>query len=166
MKKRLLLFNSILLFNFMGCIENIDKLEAGSTNILKNRDSYIRDDHQNIVIDNITGLMWQDNINIKKKWKDAKKYCSDLKLGIYSDWRLPTRREMFSIIDYGKYAPSLNSVFKSYNNVYWTNTVYVKSKKKRIFWSVNSHNGKVFPKYSSVNQSVRCVRVNEKRSIR
>lgn len=40
-------------------------------------------------------LMWQDDgTKIRKDWGGAKKYCSNLKLGGFDDWRLPSKRDL------------------------------------------------------------------------
>jgi len=67
-----------------------------------------------VVIDNIRRLEWQDNEDaktIRKNWNDAKSYCSSLSLDNKSGWRLPTRKELKSIVDYGKANPAISSVF-------------------------------------------------------
>lgn len=59
---------------------------------------------ESIVIDNITGLQWQNNEDVKAKrdsWDEAKKYCENLELSTYSDWRLPTKKELDSRLDFG-----------------------------------------------------------------
>jgi hypothetical protein len=51
--------------------------------------------------DPATGLMWtkQDNGSAMNYWNDAKNYCTNLKLGGYSNWRLPSFDELQSIYD-------------------------------------------------------------------
>ncbi len=68
--------------------------------------------------------MWQDNISpapIERSWIDADVFCSRLTLGGYSDWRLPTRKELVGIVDYSKNSPSIDSEFLSpvLDNVIW-----------------------------------------------
>jgi hypothetical protein len=47
-----------------------------------------------------TGLMWVEKDNGKDvRWKGAMKYCRDLRLAGYSDWRLATRAELGAIYD-------------------------------------------------------------------
>ncbi|MBF0275616.1 MAG: DUF1566 domain-containing protein [Nitrospinae bacterium] len=62
----------------------------------------------NTVTDNITGLMWTQSSDIdgsgtvdysdKKYQSDAISYCSNLTFGGYSDWRLPSIKESYSLI--------------------------------------------------------------------
>jgi uncharacterized protein DUF1566 len=53
-----------------------------------------------------TGLMWAGRDNGKGvSWKDAVKYCRDLRLASYSDWRLPTLAELGKIYD-----PNVNAL--------------------------------------------------------
>ena len=51
-------------------------------------------------IDPSTGLMWARKDNGKDvRWKGAVKYCRNLRLAGYSDWRLPTVPELGAIYD-------------------------------------------------------------------
>ncbi|ACN17594.1 conserved hypothetical protein [Desulforapulum autotrophicum HRM2] len=53
------------------------------------------------VTDHATGLMWQQaNSKTVMDWKDALAYAENLTEGGYSDWRLPTVKELQSIVDY------------------------------------------------------------------
>ena len=56
-----------------------------------------------------TGLMWAGKDNGKDvKWKNAVKYCRDLRLAGYSDWRLATLGELEGIYDKNGKAPGLS----------------------------------------------------------
>jgi len=113
-----------------------------------------------IVIDNITKLQWQDNEEVgqvSKTWEDAKSYCSSLSLGGYNDWRLPTRKELKSIVDYGKYDPAIDSTFvnvTSYN--YWSATTYAYDSSNA--WYVNFYNGYDYWTGKTAEYYLRCVR--------
>jgi Protein of unknown function (DUF1566) len=55
-----------------------------------------------------TGLMWAGKDNGKDvNWKNAVKYCRDLRLAGYSDWRLATLAELEGIYDKNANAPGL-----------------------------------------------------------
>lgn len=57
-------------------------------------------------VDPSTGLMWAGQDNGKDvNWRAATKYCRDLRLAGYSDWRLATIDELQGIYDYDAHAP-------------------------------------------------------------
>jgi hypothetical protein len=58
--------------------------------------------------DPATGLMWAAKDNGKDvSWKNAMKYCRDLRLAGYSDWRLASLGELEGIYDKSANAPGL-----------------------------------------------------------
>lgn len=97
-------------------------------------------DHYPIWQDPVTGLMWQDepytqqekeacscNGNYEKvgDWKYAKQYCKELRLGGYSDWRLPTIYELLTLLDNTKEEePYIIDGLKHINTPFcWSSTV-------------------------------------------
>ena len=62
------------------------------------------------VIDNVTGLWWQEPMDADNNQNNncsagctqpnAVTYCANLTLAGHGDWRLPTRIELVSIVDY------------------------------------------------------------------
>lgn len=56
------------------------------------------------VSDNATGLMWQssDNDGETMNWTEALAFAEDATTGNYDDWRLPSVKELQSIVDYSK----------------------------------------------------------------
>ena len=59
-------------------------------------------------VDPSTGLMWAGKDNGKDvSWKKAMKYCRDLRLAGYSDWRLASLVELNGIYDKNVNAPGL-----------------------------------------------------------
>lgn len=55
-----------------------------------------------------TGLMWAGRDNGKDvNWKNAVKYCRDLRLAGYADWRLASLGELEGIYDKNANAPGL-----------------------------------------------------------
>jgi Protein of unknown function (DUF1566) len=71
-------------------------------------------------IDPSTGLTWagKDNGN-DVSWKKAMKYCRDLRLAGYSDWRLPNMAELQGTYDSTANVPGLAGPRKKPNTVTW-----------------------------------------------
>jgi len=74
------------------------------------------DNGDGTVTDNVTGLMWQQSPDTdgdgdidaddKLSYDEAVARASTLKLGGYTDWRLPTIKELYSLIDFSGIDPS------------------------------------------------------------
>ena len=85
------------------------------------------------VTDNLTGLMWTKSANIdgEKTWNDAIDWCNTLTHGGHSDWRLPNRRELLSLLDKEEYGPELpdGHPFTNVQNsdYYWSSSTYASS---------------------------------------
>jgi len=114
-----------------------------------------------VLNDSTTGLTWQDNSaveNTKMSWTEAISYCSDLSLAGESDWRLPSIKELQSIVDVSRYKPAIQKGFKNVNTSdrYWSSSVYVSSTK--YAWSVNFRNGSTDSYNKADEYYVRCVR--------
>jgi hypothetical protein len=70
------------------------------------------DNGDGTVTDNVTGLMWQRAVPADTySWEQAKAYCPTLKLAGHSDWRLPTRIELVSIVDFGRSDPAIDTTY-------------------------------------------------------
>ncbi len=82
------------------------------------------DNGDETITDNITGLVWQkQDDGIIRNWSDANTYCNNNSPGLPgSGWRLPTRMELLSIINYGKDNPVADiSYFPNTKSLsYWT----------------------------------------------
>jgi hypothetical protein len=95
------------------------------------------DNGNGTVTDNLTRLVWTKNANIFswRTWAQALTAANSLKSGDYGlsdgsqegDWRLPNLRELQSLIDYGRFSPSLpaNHPFTGVqDDQYWSSTSY------------------------------------------
>ena len=98
-------------------------------------------DGYRMVQDNNTGLIWEVNQDQKTyTWKEAQnKYIKELnkkKYGGFSDWRLPNKDELRSIIDYGKTNPAvdLNYFPNTKSDFYWTSLTY--NMQKPFVWGI------------------------------
>ena len=58
-----------------------------------------------VVTDSATGLVWQKDYVLKGEWKQALNYCESLVYAGYSDWRLPNKNELLSLINYRQEHP-------------------------------------------------------------
>jgi Protein of unknown function (DUF1566)/Secretion system C-terminal sorting domain len=72
------------------------------------------------VTDTITGLMWQQTDGGEMTVENAAIYADALVLGGFSDWRLPTAHESFSILNHQKNNPALDiTIFTTSAAEYW-----------------------------------------------
>jgi Protein of unknown function (DUF1566) len=117
----------------------------------------------NIAVDKKTGLMWQDDNevkSVKKDFQDAQKYCKDLKLENHDDWFLPTVEQLLNITDKSRYKPSIKSEFRNTTSSdYWSSSpvLLVDSYAWRVgFESGNSRLGNKEDKLL-----IRCVRIGK-----
>ncbi|WP_158847826.1 DUF1566 domain-containing protein [Algibacter sp. L1A34] len=52
------------------------------------------------VTDNITGLMWQQDMGDKMSYSDAAALVETISLGDHTDWRIPTIKELYSLANF------------------------------------------------------------------
>ena len=108
-----------------------------------------------VVTDSATGLMWQQEYVTGKKWQEALKYCEDLTYAGYSDWRLPNKNELASLVNYEKsnapysYFPGLG------NDWFWSSSSGSTNDRA---WYVDFYAGLVYRYYKFSANNVRCVR--------
>ena len=130
------------------------------------------DNHDGTVTDNNTGLVWEKfddwapynwyqasgtyDAILNPETTDA---CGSLNLGGATDWRLPSKKELFSIVDAAiPYpGPTINPVFtNTVRSGYWSSTSSASSTSDA--WVVSFHGGSVYGYPKNVAQYVRCVR--------
>jgi hypothetical protein len=88
------------------------------------------DNGDGTVTDKETGLMWVKdgksegcNQSEPLAWKQAIKFCEKLKFAGYDDWRLPSIKELQSIVDYETCKPSIDNIFSNtQKSLYWSST--------------------------------------------
>jgi len=77
-----------------------------------------------MVQDNVTGLIWEvktaDNKDSIYTWSEAETYASDLDIGGFSDWRLPTVKELSAIVK--RDSEGSGDVWFAINRTYFNNT--------------------------------------------
>jgi hypothetical protein len=123
-----------------------------------------------MVQDALTGLMWQQDGggtrqgcsatgNLWCTWAEAKDYCSGLALGDFSDWRLPTVRELLSIVSSVAYrGTTINQTAfpDASGGSFWTSSPSASS--SDLAWYVALGNGRASTSGVGNYYSVRCVR--------
>ena len=118
------------------------------------------DNGDGTVTDKITGLMWQQSSAPSTMTQAAAlTYCSTmLTAGGHSDWRLPTKIELLSILDYAKASgPTINAIFTiTQANWYWTATTFALDTSQA--WFVSFIDCSTSAEAMSSAAAVRCVR--------
>lgn len=114
----------------------------------------------NIVTDTTTGLQWQDNETVNKKWDEAIDYCEALNLDGYDDWRLPNIKELTSLVDDNNVNPSISSVFEhTISGYYWSSTTY--SGGSDVAWGILFDSGAQSTYGKRGGPYVRCARAGQ-----
>lgn len=108
-------------------------------------------DHGDTVEDHLTGLVWTKDAGITVfplTWWEALTHIDDInlgKIGGHGDWRLPNRKEFFSLLSHVHVNPALPAdhpfvnVFSGY---YWTSTTCCRL--PRQAWSIHMGGARVF----------------------
>lgn len=107
-------------------------------------ESSFQDNGDGTVTDLNTGLMWQQTPDFERhQYYDSFDYVDDLETGGYTDWRLPTIKELYSLLYsngsldsddtdnsqpylYNEYFDFEYDGMMSYAGQYWSSTKYVK----------------------------------------
>ena len=98
------------------------------------------------VTDTLTGLMWVKRPkDTSRTWEDALAFSNGLSLCGFTDWRLPNRNELRSLVNYGQKEPAEWLNDQGFDGVkdddYWTSTAY--EDRPGNAWVVNLEYGHV-----------------------
>lgn len=101
----------------------------------------LKDNGDGTITDYNTGLMWQKEDGGEMTYEDALIYCKNVKLGGFTDWRLPTGIELFSINNYENINPAINTAIftKTQAEYWWTSDLSFDNQSK--IWVVNAGGG-------------------------
>lgn len=111
----------------------------------------------NTVIDQRAGLEWQkSNDATTRTWQNGLAYCEDLSLDAKTDWRLPSIRELKSLVNDSRYYPAIDPAFTCQSFSYWSSTSVTDQPKSA--WVVHFGNGDDNWYVKTDNYRVRCVR--------
>jgi hypothetical protein len=107
------------------------------------------DNGNGTITDLLTGLMWQKTPpTYIRTWADALANANNLTLAGYSDWRMPNRKELRSLIGYSQPNSAswlINEGFTAASYYYWSATPYPVGAQHA--WIVFMSQGQVFLEY-------------------
>jgi hypothetical protein len=107
------------------------------------------DNGNGTITDLLTGLMWQKTPPTSiRTWADALAQAGNLSLAGYSDWRMPNRKELRSLIGYGQPNSAswlISEGFTAQSYYYWSATPYPVGTQHA--WIVFMSQGQVFLEY-------------------
>ncbi|WP_437291719.1 DUF1566 domain-containing protein [Sorangium sp. So ce406] len=110
-------------------------------------------------LDRSTGLVWQrQHATGTFDWSDALAHCEDLTLAGKSDWRLPSAKELLSIVDDQLTGPAIDpEIFPGApSSIFWSSTPALGSADRAIV--VNFNNGASQDNSVRDRRLTRCVR--------
>jgi hypothetical protein len=114
---------------------------------------------EHTVRDRVTGLEWQRNLSVPTyDWESALTYCAGLELADRADWRVPTRMELMSILNYAHESPAIDEAFFPDTPLagFWTSSQAYGNTAQA--WRVHFAVGLVLREAKTELNHVRCVR--------
>lgn len=150
-----------------------DNFFGQDANYIINPPSYT-DSHNGTITDNVTGLIWQKEMGDKLTAEDAQREVNNInnkKLGGFSDWRIPTVKELYSLIQFSGSVKGDKALYPFIDTTYfnqpigntsagereidaqtWSSTEYVAKTMKNddTVFGVNFVDGRIkgYPKYN------------------
>lgn len=116
--------------------------------------SLFASEYKQTFVDAKNHLEWEDTPHVEHedKWAISKSYCSSLNLGGNNDWRLPTKKELFTLIPHAKANKLHYGVLKGY----WTSQEYEKDRVNA--WAVYLKSAHPYDYDKCETEHIRCVR--------
>ena len=139
------------------------KLDANGNDLARDAESWT------MVRDKVTGLIWEvktndcsiHDRNHTYAWNNTTKFIAAVNgetFGGFSDWRLPSMKELSTLVKSEKLNPAIDTGFfpHTVSSYYWSSTTHANF--TGISWYVNFGYGNVNYKYRSSSYYVRAVR--------
>ncbi|MFZ4454849.1 MAG: DUF1566 domain-containing protein [Bacteroidales bacterium] len=123
-----------------GQTTSYSTLEGEDADFVVNPLSF-KDNGNATVTDNNTLLMWLKTDGGEMTYENAVLYCDTLTLGGFTDWRLPTAQELFSIHLFDANNPALNTTIltKTLAEYWWSSEKQVGN--AAVIWATNAGGG-------------------------
>jgi ABC-type uncharacterized transport system substrate-binding protein len=115
--------------------------------------------HEQSFMDHKNHLQWQDTLSAQEKeekWSMSNSYCRSLKLETKQDWRLPTIKELQTIISVVQNPSDEKKFHYSDENDYWTSEEFKEDDADA--WAIHMGSGHLFHNDKCESAHVRCVR--------
>lgn len=123
---------------------------------------HLVDNRNGTVTDSRSGLMWQKSTSsIAYTWQQALGYAEELTLAEYSDWRLPDRNELQTLVNYSRSYPAIDPLMIAdiVSSYYWSSTTYADGAIGS--WLLSFSSGSVYYDYKSTSYAVRAARTGQ-----
>ena len=111
------------------------------------------------VVDEKTGLMWQRVLDGQAyTFDDAATYCIGLSLAQHFDWRVPSVKELRTLVDESRVGPAIDegAFPNTPSTLFWTSSLY--PSRANGAWIVDFSDGIVNDNIVTNVWAVRCVR--------
>jgi hypothetical protein len=94
--------NQIEFYSDIAVIEepNIGGSYYGQDSTYDSNQASYTDNGDGTISDNITGLMWAEEMGDKMAYDNSMTFADESSLGGYDDWRIPTIKELYSLIQF------------------------------------------------------------------
>lgn len=92
---------------------------------------HYKDNGDGTVSDLVTGLMWEKDMGEKITFEQAKKKAAELRTGGYDDWRIPTVKELYSLMEFTGQSMGEHSVTPYIDTEYFNQPTGDRSKGER-----------------------------------
>lgn len=125
--------------------------------ILEVKETIVGAETQKTVIDKNTGLEWlKSRSDESYNQEDAVIYCDGLVYGGHTDWRLPSARELMTVLSYTQILPELDREY--FENIYvaWTSTPDLNESNNAVLLAF----GQFYPEIKTNEFGAVCVRGN------
>ena len=82
--------------------------------------------NSNVVVkDSSTSLIWQQDYVSSQSWQTALKYCEDSTYAGYSDWRLPNKNELASLLNHDKSGSPYSDFPEITTKMFWSSSTKI-----------------------------------------